>query len=123
MKNVVMITCALLCGVAGNLLLTTPARADGDPVKGKAVFMRWCWGCHEPLPGHGIDPPAGTHTLQDRYKGALPAAIEERTDLKPDYIRTLVRHGVNIMPPLRKTEVTDQDLDDVIAYLTAPKKP
>lgn len=66
-------------------------------------------------------PPAGTNRLQQRYQGAIPAALEERTDLKPDLIRTVVRTGLPIMPPLRKTEVTDADLDAVIAYLTVTK--
>lgn len=104
-------------------LLGTSAAFAGDPQKGQAVFVRWCQGCHEALPGHGFDPPAGTYTLQKRYNGSIPAELEKRTDLSGQYIRTLVRKGMNVMPPLRKTEVTDADLDDVIAYLTRNNKP
>lgn len=124
MNRAAIITTALLACGAGTLMAGRAAQAaDGDPVKGKAVYTRWCYGCHEPLPGHGLDPPAGTYTLQKRYNGSLPAALVERTDLKPDYIRTLVRKGLNIMTPFRKTEVTDEDLDNVIAYLTTANKP
>jgi hypothetical protein len=42
----------------------------------------------------------------------------ERTDLQPAAIRLLVRRGINVMPPTRRTEVTDQDLEDIITYLT-----
>lgn len=90
---------------------------------GKEVFDRWCWGCHEPLPGRfGItDPPAGTYRLQLRYNGVVPAALEERTDLTPELIRTVVRKGLNMMPPARKTEISDAQLEDVVMYLTQKK--
>jgi (+)-pinoresinol hydroxylase len=91
-----------------------------DPQNGKAVFLRWCQGCHEALPGAGLDPPAGTYTLQQRYQGRLPAEIEKRTDLTAAQIRGLVRHGINVMTGFRKTEITDQQLDDLIAYLVKP---
>ena len=103
-------------------LLAATAASAADAGNGKKVFVRWCQGCHEPLPGHGWDPPAGTYTLQQRYQGKLPAELEKRTDLDPAYIRTLVRQGLNVMTRFRKTEVTDQDLDDVVAYLTQPKR-
>lgn len=103
------------------LSLTGGARA-ADPDHGKEVYTRWCWGCHEALPGHGFDPPAGTYTLQKRYQGSLPAEIDKRTDLSGSYIRTLVRKGLNVMPFFRKTEVNDADLDDLVAYLTRNNK-
>ena len=93
--------------------------------QGKAVYDQWCLGCHAPMGGmsgaFGF-PPAGTNRLQQRYKDAVPAALEDRVDLKPDLIRTVVRQGMPIMPPLRKTEVTDAELDAVIAYLTLKKR-
>jgi (+)-pinoresinol hydroxylase len=91
-----------------------------DPQSGKAVFLRWCQGCHEALPGTGLDPPAGTYTLQQRYQGRLPAEIEKRNDLTAAQIKDLVRHGINVMTAFRKTEITDQQLDDLIAYLVKP---
>jgi len=44
--------------------------------------------------------------------------LAERTDLAPDYIRHVVRQGVSVMPPFRKTELSDPDLDELVAYLT-----
>jgi len=95
-----------------------------DVARGKLVFAQWCQGCHAPMGGPGGAfgfPPAGTNRLQQRYQGAVPAALEDRTDLQPELIRTAVRQGLPIMPPLRKTEVTDADLDAVVAYLTQKK--
>jgi mono/diheme cytochrome c family protein len=104
-----------------SLLALAAAAHAADPQNGKRVFDRWCLGCHEALPGHGLDPPAGTYTLQQRYQGRIPAEIEKRTDLSAAYIRTLVRKGVNVMTPFRKTEITDPELADLVAYLTQPK--
>jgi mono/diheme cytochrome c family protein len=105
----------IVAGIIGTVVAGSALAADAS--NGKAVFLRWCQGCHEALPGTGFDPPAGTYTLQQRYQGRLPAEIEQRTDLKAIQIKDLVRHGVNVMTPFRKTEITDQQLDDLIAYL------
>jgi mono/diheme cytochrome c family protein len=105
----------------GTVVTFTGANAlAADAQNGKAVFVRWCQGCHEALPGGGFDPPAGTYTLQQRYQSRLPAEIEKRTDLTAAQIKGLVRHGVNVMTGFRKTEITDQQLDDLIAYLVKP---
>lgn len=87
---------------------------------GKEVYDRWCWGCHEALPGRfGMwNPPAGTYRMELRYKGTLPSDLEQRRDLQPAYIRQIVRTGVNMMPSLRKTEVSDAQLEALIEYLT-----
>lgn len=60
----------------------------------------------------------GTTALVAEYKGALPGLLEERTDLTPQLIRFFVRNGVSIMPFFRKTEVSDEDLDAMVVYLT-----
>jgi mono/diheme cytochrome c family protein len=103
----------------GGMSLPTPGPVD----PGKAVFDQWCVGCHAPLakpggPPQGRFPPAGTYLLEQRYKGKVPSALEERTDLSPALIRIFVRRGVSIMPPTRKSEVTDKELEALIAYLT-----
>jgi mono/diheme cytochrome c family protein len=33
----------------------------------------------------------------------------------------IVRNGITVMPPFRKTEVTDAQLDAIVAYLTRPR--
>jgi mono/diheme cytochrome c family protein len=54
------------------------------------------------------------------YKGAKPGALEQRTDLVPELTRQFVRSGVSVMPPFRKTEITDVELAALAAYL-APR--
>jgi mono/diheme cytochrome c family protein len=86
-------------------------------VRGAAVFEYWCEACHAPGPRH-----PGTQALEVLYKGAKPAPLEERTDLTPELTRAFVRTGVSVMPPFRKTEISDPDLEALAAYL-APKPP
>jgi mono/diheme cytochrome c family protein len=100
-------------------------KAAVDVTHGKMVFDQWCLGCHARMAGMAGPfgfPPAGTNMLQKKYKDTVPSALEDRIDLSPDLIRVVVRQGLPIMPPLRKTEVTDADLEAVIAYLTQKKR-
>jgi hypothetical protein len=60
----------------------------------------------------------GTAALRAKYAGKVPAPLADRTDLTPASIRFFVRNGVSIMPFFRKTEVSDADLEALIAYLT-----
>lgn len=97
----------------------TPAPA-ADAGNGKRLYDRWCEGCHAPMTPLRM-PMAGTYVLEQRYKGTVPAVLTERTDLTPEFIRTIVRNGVNVMPGTRKTEISDAELDDLVAWLTQPK--
>ena len=83
--------------------------------RGEDVFRLWCASCHAPGPRH-----PGTQALEALYRGSKPAALEERADLVPEITRTFVRSGVSVMPPFRKTEISDVDLDALAAYL-APR--
>src|SRR5262245_29115817 len=82
---------------------------------GKQIFQNWCAPCHAPGPRH-----PGTQALDALYKGAKPGPLEQRTDLVPELTRQFVRSGVSVMPPFRKTEITDADLAALAAYL-APR--
>jgi mono/diheme cytochrome c family protein len=90
---------------------------DALATRGNEVFQYWCAACHAPGPRH-----PGTQALESLYKGAKPAALEQRTDLVPELTRSFVRTGVSVMPPFRKTEISDADLAALAAYL-APKTP
>ena len=121
--------------VAGLAILTTAALGQNAPSAdaGKVVFDKWCTPCHgavAPAQGSAADAlvgPAqgfaagalpGTSALRVKYNGELPAVLEERTDLVPEFIETVVRGGLFGMPITRKTEVSDSELEDIIAYLT-----
>ncbi|HJR69337.1 MAG TPA: cytochrome c [Gammaproteobacteria bacterium] len=103
------IACVALAAVA--------AQAQEPQVRGLAVFENWCAPCHAPGARH-----PGTQALEALYKGAKPAALEQRTDLTPELTRAFVRTGVSVMPPFRKTEISDTDLEALAAYL-APRTP
>ena len=95
---------------------TTAAVEDsGSSVeRGTAVFNNWCSACHS----RGPQNAPGTTSLQAKYQGSVPAALEDRRDLTPDLVKFFVRNGVATMAPFRKVEVSDADLDALTAYLT-----
>jgi mono/diheme cytochrome c family protein len=97
----------------------TPASVTAKPgqPRGYVAFQLSCAVCH----GSGPGKP-GTRALAAKYKGSVPALLEERTDLAPDYVRTVVRHGVSVMPFFRKTELSDGDLDAIVAYLSRKQR-
>ncbi len=66
--------------------------------------------------------PAGTLALQVKYHGEPPARLDQRTDLTADFVIGTVRHGISVMPSMRKTEIGDAELNAIAAYL-ARKRP
>lgn len=99
------------------VMAAAPAFAQ-DAAAGKASFQHTCEPCHGK--GVGDDGRAllpGTDALRIKYQGSLPAALEDRSDLTADAIKTYVRQGSWSMPPFRKTELTDAEIVDIAAYL------
>jgi mono/diheme cytochrome c family protein len=86
--------------------------------KGHETYAYWCASCH----GRGNRFP-GTVALQAKYGGKVPAVLDDRIDLTPAAVRLFVRRGTSIMPFFRKTEISDSDLDALVAYLTRPRPP
>ena len=132
MKTVLVAAAALLAAAATPLSIAQDApfpiaawsrtkagvEDQGTPVeRGAAVFNNWCSACHS----RGPQNAPGTTSLQNKYRGEIPAALEDRKDLTPELVRFFVRNGVATMPQLRKTEVGDADLDALAAYLTRPR--
>jgi mono/diheme cytochrome c family protein len=102
--------------LSGGVIERAAAQAD-EHAAGRAVFDYWCAPCHSPGPGN-----PGTQGLQIKYRGTdIPAALEQRTDLTPTVVKTFVRQGVLAMAPFRKTEITDAELDELAAYLSAER--
>jgi mono/diheme cytochrome c family protein len=104
-----------LISAAAALSLCAIASAAESPAahtQGREVFDKWCAPCHAAGPGH-----PGTTAIAALYKGAKPAALEDRTDLTPALVKQFVRKGVSVMPFFRKTEISDAELDALAAYL------
>jgi mono/diheme cytochrome c family protein len=115
MKGPVIVFAAGALALGGTL--AAQGAPKGDAAKGKAVFTYWCATCHARGPGN-----PGTQSLEVKYRGqGIPAALEDRTDLSPQVTALFVRKGVALMPPFRKTEISDADLRDLSAYLAKGK--
>lgn len=104
----------------------SPLQADAsltDPLvrRGKEVFDARCRACHGAYAkskSNLVGQVPGTFALQLRYQGKKPALLEERTDLTPEAVAAFVRHGGGgFMPPFRPTEVSNDDLKALGAYL------
>jgi mono/diheme cytochrome c family protein len=91
----------------------SPVIAKPGQPRGYVQFQMSCAVCH----GSGPGKP-GTRALAAKYKGTVPALLEERSNLEATYIKQVVRQGLYVMPFFRKTELSDADLDAIAAYLT-----
>jgi (+)-pinoresinol hydroxylase len=86
------------------------AQDTAERERGRAVFEVWCAACH-------VAGKPGSIALAVRYQGTRPASLEDRTDLMPELTKFFVRNGISIMPPFRKTEIDDEELEALAAYL------
>jgi len=92
----------------------TSAEESSDPyAAGREVYTKWCAPCHDP----GVIHP-GTNALSVKYKGVKSGVLLEWTDLKPQTVKHLVRHGISVMPQFRKTEISDAELDALAKFLS-----
>ena len=80
---------------------------------GQQAFAHRCGMCHR-------EGGTGTFVLARRL-GAAQSLLEQRTDLKPEYVRFVVRWGLMNMPRLSRVEVPDSDMTALVAYLTRPR--
>ncbi|WP_428408868.1 c-type cytochrome [Hyphococcus sp.] len=85
-----------------------PAR---PALSGQQIFNAQCVHCH----GAGEEHP-GTFQLA-ATRGAGYAVLEQREDLTSDYVKYIVRNGLNGMPPFKPTVITDAELDMLAGYL------
>ncbi len=107
MKHIASIAFAV-SALAGPML---PAAAAD--MAGKEVFNHYCTYCH------GAADGPGTMQLK-RTRGKDQALLAERTNLSPDYISYVVRHGLKSMPPFVPSDLSDAKLKALISFLTAP---
>ena len=101
---------------ACSLAIATASLAGDETSKGKQVFDAWCTACHAP----GMTHP-GTLALHFRYRGQVPEALEAREDMTAAFIEHVVRAGIGGMPPFRKTEISDAQLNALMVYLAKAK--
>jgi cytochrome c5 len=86
----------------------TPARAD--EALDRQIYAARCVKCHG-------ESGTGTFMLGRRI-GKDKAMLERRTDLAPELIRHVVRNGIVSMPAITRVEVTDDELNAIVRYLT-----
>ncbi|WP_225011029.1 MULTISPECIES: c-type cytochrome [Novosphingobium] len=89
---------------------------NAEKPDGAENYALKCAGCHNPGPGH-----PGTMLL-DQLKRPVPALIG-RKDLELDYLKSVVRHGLVEMPPFRPTELSDDEIAEIYAYIKDAKAP
>lgn len=92
------------------LLVAMPAAAS-DSADGEILYVRHCAHCHDAGEGH-----PGTMRLAKRL-GAARAVLLERDDLPAAYVTQVVRHGLQMMPPFRISEIDDAELAALAAFL------
>ena len=95
------------------VMLEAPRSQAALIARGEDVYQYWCNTCHGP---EMLKP--GTQSLSIKYQGALPAALADRTDMTPEFVKYYVRTGIAVMPFFRPTEISDPDLDALAAYLS-----
>jgi mono/diheme cytochrome c family protein len=81
---------------------------------GNALFSNHCGSCH-------LDGGMGTNLLTKQMLAAKrppsDGMLANRTDLKSDYVKSVVRGGKMAMPRLSRVEVTDAELESISHYL------
>jgi len=92
------------------------AGKSAAPNVGQLTYDKWCAPCHAPGPQH-----PGTQALDALYKGSKPGALIQRTDLTGPIVKQFVRKCVSVMPPFRKTEISDAELDALAGFLAKMK--
>ncbi len=96
---------ALAASLAGTNLATA-----ADAAKGKIAFTQHgCWQCH------GFAGQGSVATSNGR--------VIARTQLPLDAFKSFVRTTNGPMPPFREAVLSDQELDDIYAYLQSLPAP
>ena len=123
MKTPPMLRLLSIPGLVSALLWAGTVHADEDAMSarqavGKRVYETWCVACHGPGTGYYGRGLTGTEALEAKYEGKVPPVLDQRTDLTPEFVSVFVRHGASVMPFFRRTEISDDDLAALGAYLS-----
>ena len=111
------IALALIAGATGAATAQSADDATATPAtqpSPRELFERECGICHGPV---------GTGTMMlARRMDEDKAQLARRTDLQPGYVKVVVRNGIASMPAITRVEVTDDELDQIAAYLAGDGK-
>lgn len=117
------VTLAAAAAVAAALAMTplaaqNRARDAARVERGAEVYASRCVYCHDRVPeGTALEMLPGPASLTLKYRGAVSPYIKERPDLaSAATLAVFLRNGAGSMPPFRKTEVTDDDIEALAAY-------
>jgi mono/diheme cytochrome c family protein len=107
-RSVLALSVRPIAGIAALLLALKVTAAPGEQ-----IYLNWCAECH----ASAIGP--GTKVLEQKYKGQVPAILQLRTGIPVELVKVTVRRGVGFMPPFRKTEISNAELDLLATYLSS----
>jgi quinol---cytochrome-c reductase cytochrome c subunit len=86
----------------------TPDPERGDMSVGQRLFTEHCAGCHQAVAEGGYVTGARVPPLKDATARQIAEAV---------------RIGPYLMPSFPRSQLTDRELDSVVAYVEASKKP
>ena len=116
-RSVIVGAALLLPVFIGSLAAQDQKAHKGDPVKGKQVYhANACQRCHDIETGVSKRPPAPS--LKNIYQSPPHMLVDgTKHDKHTDAMfRTIITEGTVAMNP-RGAVLTDEELDDLIAYL------
>ena len=100
------------------VMWTTPSYAQEwtslEKTTAPELFGEKCGMCHRAT---GM----GTGILARRMSPEL-ALLENREDLQPEFVATVVRNGFGVMFPISRAEVSDAQLQMLVDYLTQKER-
>lgn len=108
------VLCGLLLGAAFLCLGAPASLGAGDAERGKDLYKRYCRGCH------GVDGRGGAHTFMPHVDRLTEKGY---IDLLPDeYLYQVIIEGGAFVGkssymPAWKTQLSDQDVQDLIAHI------
>ena len=112
-KSVVIAAVAILVSLSGAGQLHGQETSQAVMDEGRELYLQHCEYCH----GKGIGRGA-TVILDARYGDTQLGALEERTNLQAEFIRTYVRNWTPGMASFRPSEISDDQLDVLVTWLT-----
>jgi cytochrome c5 len=80
---------------------------------GERTYALRCKGCHA--------PPFTGFFMMARRLGEAQADLAARDAVNADYVKVVVRNGLNSMPHIPRGDISDTQLTEIIAYLNRPR--